>query len=80
MARYIGAQYSATRNQGYNESVTLINAGSSCQTADSQWELNLECKNCGDKAYTQSFLFTSYLQPADDVSGDAEVSLRRLIC
>ena len=61
MARYIGAQYSATRNQGYNESVTLINAGVKLSAADSQWELNLECKNCGDKAYTQSFLFTSYL-------------------
>ena len=28
--------------------------------ADSRWELNLECKNCGDKTYTQSFLFTRY--------------------
>ena len=27
MARYIGAQYSATRNQGYNESVTLDQRG-----------------------------------------------------
>ena len=60
MARYIGAQYSATRNQGYDGSVTLINAGVKLSTADSQWELNLECKNCGDKAYVQSFLFTDY--------------------
>ena len=60
MARYIGAQYSATRNQGYDGSVTLINAGVKLSTADSQWELNLECKNCGDKTYVQSFLFTDY--------------------
>jgi len=61
MVRYLGAQYPATRNQGYDGSVTLINAGVKLSTADSRWELNLECKNCGDKAYTQSFLFTSYL-------------------
>ena len=60
MVRYLGAQYPATRNQGYDGSVTLINAGVKLSTADSQWELNLECKNCGDKVYTQSFLFTSY--------------------
>ena len=61
MVRYLGAQYPATRNQGYDGSVTLINAGVKLSAADSRWELNLECKNCADKAYTQSFLFTSYL-------------------
>jgi iron complex outermembrane receptor protein len=60
MVRYLGAQYPATRNQGYDGSVTLINAGVKLSTTDSQWELNLECKNCGDKVYTQSFLFTGY--------------------
>ena len=50
MVRYLGAQYPATRNQGYRWSVTLINAGVKLSAADSQWELNLECKNCGDKA------------------------------
>ena len=60
MVRYLGAQYPATRNQGYNESVTLINAGVKLSMDGSPWELNLECKNCGDKTYTQSFLFTRY--------------------
>ena len=60
MLRYLGSQYPGTRNSGYNESVTLLNAGVKLSMADSRWELNLECKNCGDKTYTQSFLFTRY--------------------
>ena len=60
MLRYLGSQYPGTRNLGYNESVTLLNAGVKLSMADSRWELNLECKNCGDKTYTQSFLFTRY--------------------
>ena len=60
MFRYLGSQYPGTRNSGYNESVTLLNAGVKLSMADSRWELNLECKNCGDKTYTQSFLFTRY--------------------
>ena len=60
MLRYLGAQYPGTRNLGYNESVTLLNAGVKLSMADSRWELNLECKNCADKTYTQSFLFTRY--------------------
>ena len=40
--------------------MTLLNAGVKLSMADSRWELNLECKNCGDKTYTQSFLFTRY--------------------
>ncbi|GIR71803.1 MAG: hypothetical protein CM15mP74_30540 [Halieaceae bacterium] len=60
MVRHLGAQFPATRNQGYNESVTLLNAGVKVSSPDSNWELNLECKNCGDKTYTQSFLFTRY--------------------
>lgn len=60
MLRYLGSQYPGTRNSGYNESVTLLNAGVKISMADSRWELNLECKNCGDKTYTQSFLFTRY--------------------
>jgi len=60
MVRYLGSQYPGTRNSGYNESVTLLNAGVKLSMADSRWELNLECKNCGDKTYTQSFLFTRY--------------------
>ena len=60
MVRYLGSQYPGTRNSGYNESVTLVNAGVKLSMADSPWELNLECKNCGDKTYTQSFLFTRY--------------------
>jgi iron complex outermembrane receptor protein len=60
MLRYLGSQYPGTRNGGYNESVTLLNAGVKLSMADSRWELNLECKNCGDKTYTQSFLFTRY--------------------
>ena len=60
MLRYLGSQYPGTRNSGYNESVTLLNAGIKLSMADSRWELNLECKNCGDKTYTQSFLFTRY--------------------
>jgi iron complex outermembrane receptor protein len=60
MLRYLGSQYPGTRNSGYNESVTLLNAGVKLSMADSRWELNLECKNCADKTYTQSFLFTRY--------------------
>ena len=60
MVRYLGSQYPGTRNSGYNESVTLLNAGVKLSMADSRWELNLECKNCADKTYTQSFLFTRY--------------------
>ena len=60
MLRYLGSQYPGTRNLGYNESVTLLNARVKLSMADSRWELNLECKNCGDKTYTQSFLFTRY--------------------
>ena len=40
--------------------MTLLNAGVKLSMADSRWELNLECKNCGDQTYTQSFLFTRY--------------------
>jgi iron complex outermembrane receptor protein len=60
MFRYIGAQYPATRSQGYNESVTLMNAGVKVVMPNERWELNLECKNCGDKEFAQSVLFTPY--------------------
>ena len=60
MFRYIGAQYPGTRSLGYNQSVTLINAGVKMTMPNDRWELNVECKNCGDKVYNQSILFTPY--------------------
>ena len=79
MVRYLGAQYPATRNQGYDGSVTLINAGVKLSTADSQWELNLECKNCGDKAYVTVFLIYRLLQSSHDLSRHTEVPLRWIV-
>jgi iron complex outermembrane receptor protein len=60
MVRYIGAQYPGTRSLGYQESVSIINAGLKLTSPSERWELNLECKNCGDKTYNQSILFTPY--------------------
>ena len=60
MVRYIGAQYPGTRSLGYQESVSIINAGMKLTSPSERWELNLECKNCGDKTYNQSILFTPY--------------------
>jgi len=60
MFRYIGAQYPGTRSLGYNQSVTLINAGVKVGFPNDRWELNVECKNCGDKAYNQSILYATY--------------------
>jgi iron complex outermembrane receptor protein len=60
MLRYIGAQFPGSLGLGYNESVTLLNAGVKVVMPNERWELNLECKNCGDKEFVQSVLFTPY--------------------
>lgn len=61
MLRYIGENYTGTRNTGYNGSTTLFNAGVKLTgAADSRWEINLECKNCSDEEFVQSNLFVEY--------------------
>ena len=61
MVRYIGENVTGTRNAGPNDSTTIYNLGLRVSMATNDlWELNLECKNCGDETFTQSNLFIPY--------------------
>ncbi|MEK9541878.1 MAG: TonB-dependent receptor [Luminiphilus sp.] len=61
MLRYIGENVTGTRGLGENGSTTIYNLGLRISSAKSDfWEVNLECKNCGDETFTQSILFVPY--------------------